>query len=53
MQDLLEEVLLQNSSGEYCKLPGTPKPTKNIATIEMPDKDEAIKSMLTCFLMSE
>ena len=53
MQDLFEEVLLQNSSGEYCKLPGTPKLTKNIATIEIPDKDEAIKSMLTCFLMSE
>ena len=45
MQDLLEEVSLQKSSGEYYKLPGIPKLVKNIATIEKPDKEEAVKAM--------
>ena len=45
MQDLLEEVFLQKSSGKYYKLPGIPKLAKNIATIEKPDKKEAVKSM--------
>ena len=53
MQDLLEEVFLQKSSGEYYKLPGIPKLAKNIATIENPDKEEAVKSMRTRFLWSE
>ena len=45
MQDLLEEVFLQKSSGEYYKLIGIPKLTKNIATIEKPDIDETVKLM--------
>ena len=45
VQDLLEEVFLQKSSGKYYKLPGIPKLAKNIATIEKPDKEEAVKSM--------
>ena len=53
MQDLLEEVFLQKSSGEYYKLPEIPKLAKNIATIEKPDKEEAVKSMRTRFLWSE
>ena len=53
MQDLLEEAFLQKSSGEYCKLPGIPKLAKNIANIQKPDKEEAVKSMRTRFLLSE
>ena len=53
VQDLLEEVFIQKSSGEYHKLPGISKPAKNIATIEKPDKEEAVKSMRTHFLLSE
>ena len=53
VQDLLEEVFLQKSSGEYCKLPGIPKLAKNIANIQKPDKEEAVKSMRTRFLLSE
>ena len=47
------EVFLQKSSGEYYKLPGIPKLVKNIATIEKPDKEEAVKAMWTHFLLSE
>ena len=43
MQDLLEEVFLQKSSGEYYKLPGIPKLVKSIATTKR-HKEEAIKS---------
>ena len=52
VQDL-EEKFLQKSSGEYYKLPGIPKLAINIATIGKPDKVEAVKSMRTCFLLSE
>ena len=53
MQDLLEEMFLQKSSSEYYKLPGILKLAKNIATIEKPDKEEAVKSMGTRFLLSK
>ena len=53
MQDLLEEVFSQKSSGEYYKFPGIPKMAKNIVTIEKPDKEEAVKSMRTRFLLPE
>ena len=53
VQDLLEEMFLQKSSSEYYKLPGILKLAKNIATIEKPDKEEAVKSMGTRFLSSE
>ena len=53
VQDLLEEAFLQKSSGEYQKSTGIPELAKNIATIEKPDKEEAIKSMRTRFLLSE
>ena len=44
VQDPLQEVFLQKSSGEYYKLPEIPKLSKNIAGIEKLDKEEAIKS---------
>ena len=53
VQDLLEEKFLQKSSGEYYKLLGIPKLAKNIATIEEPDEEEAVKSMRTRFLLPE
>ena len=53
MQDLLEELFLQKSSGEYYKLPGIPKLAKNVANIQKPDKEEAVNSMRTRFSLSE
>ena len=56
VQDLLEELFLQKSFGEYYKWPGIPKLAEIIATIEKSidiDKEEAVKSMRTRFLLSE
>ena len=53
VQDLLAELFLQKSSGEYYKLPGIPKLAKNVANIQKPDKEEAVNSMRTRFSLSE
>ena len=46
-------MFLQKSTGEYYKLLGILKLAKNIVTIEKPDKEEAVKSMRTRFLLPE